>query len=217
VRAVILAAKGKSFSAGADLAWMKRMAGNNYEENLLDARVMANMLRCLHELPKPTIARVQGPAYGGGVGLVSCCDMAVAVPEAIFSFSEVRLGLVPATIAPYVIAAIGPRAAKRYFQTAEPFSAETAQTLGLLTAIVDADALDEAIDSLLSAILSNGPIAVSLAKQLVNEIGVGPITDDRVEKSCEMIASIRVSAEGQEGMAAFLEKRKPNWNKTGKK
>jgi len=211
VRAVILATKGKSFCAGADLSWMKRTANYSNKENLRDAQAMAGMLRCLNDLPRPTIARVQGAALGGGVGLVSCCDMAVGTPEASFSLAEVRIGLVPATVSLYVVAAIGQRAARRYFQTAERFSAETAESLGLLTSVVSADNLDKTIDELLSALLANGPVAVSTAKKLVSDVANRPVSDELIEKTSALIASCRASAEGQEGLGAFLEKRSPRW------
>ena len=211
VRAMVLAANGKSFSAGGDLNWMKRMANYNYDENLRDARGLAQMLESLNGLSKPTIARVHGPAFGGAVGLVSCCDMAVGTPAASFSLSEVKIGLVPATIAPYVIAAIGQRAARRYFQTAERFSAEQALTNGLLSELVAPEELDQRVDSLLDALLQNGPTAVATAKRLVLNTANQAITAELVEQTCELIAALRVSAEGQEGLGAFLDKRQPVW------
>jgi len=212
-RLLVLAAEGKSFSAGADLAWMKRMAGYSYEENLKDARALASMLRTLNFLSKPTIARVQGAAFGGAVGLVSCCDLAIATSNVNFSLSEVKIGLVPATIAPYVVSAMGARAARRYFITAEPFSAAKALQIGLLSDVVSEDELDDVIAQRVTSILGNGPSAVKAAKQLVFDVEDKPITDNLVEKTCDLIAGIRVSPEGQEGLAAFLQKRAPSYKK----
>lgn len=211
VRVVVLAAAGKSFSAGGDLGWMKRMAAYDYEDNLADARLLAGMLEALNKLPQPTIARIQGAAYGGAVGLVSCCDMAVASERASFALSEVRIGLVPATISPYVIRAIGERAARRYFTTGERFTADTAQRLGLVSEVVDDEGLDTALEHLVHALLQNGPLAVRQAKQLVHDVAGHPITPALVEGTCELIARIRTSEEGQEGLGAFLEKRAANW------
>ncbi|WP_101757747.1 enoyl-CoA hydratase/isomerase family protein [Oceanicoccus sp. KOV_DT_Chl] len=211
VRVVILAAKGKSFSAGADLNWMKRMANYSVEENLVDAKKLALMLHTLYSLSKPTIARVQGAAFGGGVGLVSCCDMAIAAEHASFSLSEVKLGMVPATISPYVIEAIGPRAARRYFMTAERFTAATAFQLGLVNECVAQEQLDASIATITDALLTNGPAAVTSAKQLISEIKFQAIDQALIKQTSELIATIRSSAEGKEGLGAFLEKRQPNW------
>lgn len=217
VRLMILASQGKSFSAGADLRWMQRMADYSYEENLRDAHALANMLKALNSLPQPTIARVQGAAFGGAVGLVSCCDMAVGSNHAKFSLSEVKIGLIPATISPYVIDAIGARAARRYFITAEIFNAETAQQLGLLSNVVTPEALDEAMNTLVESILSNGPAAVRAAKALVADVEQMRQTSENhnddalIAMTCERIAAIRVSQEGQEGLGAFLEKRPAPW------
>lgn len=211
VRAMVLAANGKSFSAGADLGWMQRMANYSYEENLRDAQGLAEMLKCLDTLPFTTIARVQGAAFGGAVGLVSCCDLAIGTPRASFSLSEVKIGLVPATISPYVVAAIGRRAARRYFQTAERFKADAALQLGLLSAVVEENALDSEIDAMIDTVLANSPQAVRLAKQLVVDVADRPVTEQLIQETCELIASIRVSEEGQEGLTAFLDKREPAW------
>jgi len=211
VRVMILASEGKSFSAGADLEWMKRMASYSYEENLRDAGALALMLKTLNQMPQPTIARVQGAAFGGALGLISCCDMAVAASAASFSLSEVKIGLVPATISPYVIAAIGQRAARRYFVTAERFNAHRALQLGLVNEVVDAEQLDEEVDRLVDAVLANGPEAVMAAKQLVFDIAGKPIDQPLIDATCESIAAIRVSEQGQEGLQAFLQKRKPHW------
>ena len=213
VRVMVLGSEGKSFSAGADLEWMKRMASYSYEENLRDASALALMLKTLNEIPQPTIARVQGAAFGGAVGLVSCCDMAVAASAASFSLSEVKIGLVPATISPYVIAAIGQRAARRYFVTAERFDAHRALQLGLVNEVVDAEQLDQEIDRLINTLLANGPEAVTGAKQLVFDVAGKPIDQQLIDATCETIAAIRVSEQGQEGLQAFLERRKPQWIK----
>lgn len=211
VRVVILAANGKSFSAGADLNWMKRMAGYNEEENFADAKGLAAMLATLNELTKPTIARVQGAAYGGGVGLVSCCDIAVASHRASFCLSEVKLGMVPATISPYVIESMGPQAARRYFITAERFSAETALKIGLISECVAEDDLDSAIATLIDALLGNGPAAITAAKQLITDVKHKPIDQTLKDKTSQLIADIRCSVEGREGVSAFLDKRPANW------
>jgi methylglutaconyl-CoA hydratase len=213
VRIMVLGSEGKSFSAGADLEWMKRMASYSYDENLRDASALALMLKTLNEIPQPTIARIQGPAFGGAVGLVSCCDMAVAASAASFSLSEVKIGLVPATISPYVIAAIGQRAARRYFVTAERFDAHRALQLGLVNEVVDAEQLDQEIDRLINTLLANGPAAVTAAKQLVFDVAGKPIDQQLIDATCETIAAIRVSEQGQEGLQAFLERRKPQWIK----
>ena len=213
VRAMVLGSEGKSFSAGADLEWMKRMASYSYDENLRDASALALMLKTLNEIPQPTIARIQGPAFGGAVGLVSCCDMAVAASAASFSLSEVKIGLVPATISPYVIAAIGQRAARRYFVTAERFDAHRALQLGLVNEVVDAEQLDQEIARLINTLLANGPEAVTGAKQLVFDVADKPIDQQLIDATCETIAAIRVSEQGQEGLQAFLERRKPQWIK----
>ncbi len=211
VRAVVLASEGKSFSAGADLGWMKRMADYDFGHNMKDAEALADMLRALYELPQPTVARVQGAAFGGAVGLVSCCDMAVASERASFCLSEVKIGLVPATISPYVIRALGERASRRYFTTAERFSAAEAHRLGLVSEVAPAEDLDERVEALIQALLQNGPLAVRAAKDLVNSFAGREIDADLVEDSCARIAHIRVSREGQEGLGAFLGKRQPGW------
>lgn len=211
VRVVVLAAEGKSFSAGADLNWMKRMATYTHAENLRDSHALAEMLRVLNFMPKPTIARVQGAAFGGAVGLVSCCDMAVAGTRANFCLSEVKIGLLPATISPYVVAAIGQRAARRYFTTAERFSADAARQLGLVSEVVDNDELDNVIELWITHLLNNSPAAVKAAKQLVFDVADRVIDIPLIAETCNRIADIRVSAEGQEGLTAFLEKRPPAW------
>ena len=215
VRAVVLAGNGPAFCAGADLNWMKRMAGYGYEENLRDAAGLAAMLSALDRLGKPTLARVHGPAFAGGTGLVAACDIAVGTPQAKFCFSEAKLGLSPATISPYVIRAIGERAARRYFLTAEVFGAEEACRIGLLSALVPEGELDSFIDALLAHLLAGGPQAHGKIKDLVGAVAGRPIDAPLKEDTARRIAEIRASAEGKEGIASFLEKRKPAW--AGKK
>ena len=211
IRIMVLASTGKSFCAGADLAWMKRMAGYSYEENLKDADALAKMLKALNFLPQPTIAKIQGAAFGGAVGLASCCDIVIASSKASFCLSEVKLGLIPATISPYVINAIGQKASRRYFITAERFFADKAMQLGLVDETVDVDSLDEKVTEMISTLLSNGPEAVKQAKQLALDVAYQDINDDLLKDTSERIASIRVSTEGQEGLGAFFEKRPPQW------
>ena len=212
VRALILASTGKSFCAGGDLNWMRRMAQYGYEENLRDSELLAEMLRRLNTLPKLSIARVQGAAFGGGVGLVSCCDIAVASPAAAFCLSEVKVGMIPATISPYVINAIGERASRRYFTTAELIDAAKARELGLVTELVDSEEqLDDGIELILKSLLRNGPRGVAEAKRLIIDYANCEITPELIADSSKRIAETRGSAEGQEGLTAFLEKRKPNW------
>ena len=212
LRVVVLSAAGKSFSAGADLNWMKRMAAYSHEDNLRDAGALGELMRTLHGMTKPTIARVQGPAYGGGVGLVACCDIAVGTCEAAFSLSEVKLGLVPAVISPYVIAAIGERAAHRYFLTAERFDAAEAYRLGLLHELCQDDAaMDEAIEKLCGALLAAGPQAIGEAKRLIAAVANRPIDAAVVADTAQRIARIRAGDEGREGIGAFLAKRKAAW------
>jgi methylglutaconyl-CoA hydratase len=213
VRAIVLAANGKSFSAGADLNWMKRMARYSEGENLRDAVGLADLMHTISVLPKPAIARVQGPAYGGGVGLVACCDIAVGSHAAMFSLSEVRLGLIPAVISPHVIAAIGERQARRYFLTAERFDAAEAQRIGLLHLVVEEAQLDAAVNGVVEHLLKGGPKALAAAKDLIAAVANRPIDRRLVEDTADRIARIRVTAEGREGITAFLEKRAPGWTK----
>ncbi len=218
VRAVVLSASGKSFSAGADLNWMKRMAGYSQAENATDATALATLMSTLHQLSKPTIARVQGAAYGGGVGLIACCDMAVGTQDAAFSLSEVRLGLIPAVISPYVIAAIGERAARRYFLTGERFDAAEGYRLGLLTELCNSeDDMDVKIGELLTAIMASGPNAIGEAKSLISAVANQPITPSLINDTAQRIARVRVSTEGQEGLQAFIQKRNPVWATISKK
>ena len=211
VRAVVLAAEGPAFCAGANLNWMRRMADYTREENLADASKLAAMLRTIAECPKPTIARVQGDVYAGGMGLVAACDMAVSVDTAWYCLSEVKIGLAPATISPYVIRAMGARAAQRYFLTAERFTAAEAHRIGFVHEVVAADALDAKVDELLKALTSASPAAVVACKTLVADVVGRDIDDGLVAYTVEAIADIRASAEGREGVQAFLNKRKPAW------
>jgi methylglutaconyl-CoA hydratase len=213
VRLVVLAASGKSFSAGADLGWMRRLADYGPEDNLRDALALAELMQTLNALAKPTIARVQGAAYGGGVGLVACCDVAIASRRATFCLSEVKLGLIPAVISPYVVQAIGARAARRYFLSAESFGAAEAHRLGLLHEVVAEEELDAAVERMADQFLGNGPGAMAAAKRLVARVASGPIDQAMVRDTAERIAEARASAEGREGLSAFLEKRKPLWGK----
>ena len=213
VRALVLRANGKNFCAGADVDWMRRMSEFSYEENLKDAGGLAGMLKTLNFLPFPTIASVQGAALGGGSGLVCCCDMAVAETGASFAFSEARLGIIPATIGPYVVRAIGLRAARRYCLTAERFDAVRALQLGLVTEVVPESGLDECVEKLLGEILKNGPQAVRAAKRMAFEVAEREFSDDLVRETCERIATIRATDEAREGLSAFLQKRPPSWIK----
>src|SRR5271169_4823738 len=211
VRAVVLAGAGSSFCAGADLNWMQQMAAFSPRQNLTDAGALAAMLATLGALSKPTIARVHGAAFGGGAGLVACCDVAIGTPEATFAFSEARLGLIPAAISPYVVAAIGARAARRYFLTAERFSAAEAYRLGLLHELAPAAELDARIEQLLGALLSAGPHAQAECKLLLRAIVNRPVDARIVADTARRIARVRASPEGREGVAAFLAKRKAAW------
>ncbi|MEW6997984.1 enoyl-CoA hydratase/isomerase family protein [Colwelliaceae bacterium BS250] len=211
VRVMVLASTGKSFSAGADLGWMKRMASYSYEENLTDANALANMLKVLNFMPMTTIAKVQGAAFGGAVGLVSCCDIAIASEKASFCLSEVKLGLIPATISPYVVNAMGLKACRRYFQTAERFFAQKAEQIGLVDEVCTSDDLATQVESMISVLLQNSPSAVKQAKQLAFDVAYQTIDDDLLSDTSARIAAIRVSSEGQEGLSSFFEKRPANW------
>ncbi|HEX9184212.1 MAG TPA: enoyl-CoA hydratase/isomerase family protein [Burkholderiales bacterium] len=211
VRAVVLGGNGPAFCAGADLNWMKRMAGYGYEQNRADAQALAGMLKTLDRMAKPTVARVHGPAFAGGVGLVAACDIAIGVPEAKFCLSEAKLGLSPATISPYVVRAMGERMARRYFLTAEVFDAAEAARIGLLTAVSPADKLDAEIDAILKHLLQGGPQALARIKDLIRAVSSGRVDDAMIADTAQRIAEIRVSPEGKEGIASFLEKRKPAW------
>jgi methylglutaconyl-CoA hydratase len=213
IKVMVLAGNGPAFCAGADLNWMKRMAGYSYDENLRDARGLAEMLATLDRMDKPTIARVHGPAFAGGTGLVAACDIAVGTPEAKFCFSEAKLGLSPATISPYVMRAIGARAASRYFLTAEVFDAAEALRIGMLSALVPGMELDQTVDALVRHLLDGGAEAHARIKDLIRQVAGRPIDDGLRSDTARRIAEIRASAEGKEGIAAFLEKRKPRWKR----
>ena len=211
LRAIVLAAEGKAFCAGADLNWMKAMAGYDWDENHGDAGRLAEMLWTIYRCPVPVIARVQGDVYAGGVGLVAVCDIVVAVEAASFCLSEAKLGLLPATIGPYVVRALGEQASRRYFVTAERFSATEAHRLGLVHELATAETLDETVDALLAALVANGPAAVRACKKLVQDVAHAPITDELRDDTARRIADIRASTEGREGVASFLNKTKPSW------
>ena len=211
VRVVVLEGSGRSFSAGADLNWMRGMASADEATNREDALALARLMRALDELPKPTIARVHGAALGGGVGLVACCDIAIGVPEAKFGLTEARLGLLPAVISPYVIAAIGSRQARRWFATGEVFDAQAAQRMGLLHEVVPAAELDDAVQRQVALLLKAGPVATAQAKTLVRSVQAHVDRDALDAATADLIAALRVSPEGQEGLAAFLDKRPPAW------
>jgi methylglutaconyl-CoA hydratase len=211
IRAVVLAGEGPAFCAGADLNWMKKMAGYGFEENHADALALARMLHTLATLAKPTVARVHGPAFAGGMGLVAACDIAVATYDAEFCLSEVKLGLIPATIGPYVAAAMGERMARRYFLTAERFGADEAHRLGLVHQVTDAAELDGAVAALCAHLLKGGPVALGSAKDLIFAVSDRPVDDAVIEDTARRIAAQRAGAEGREGVAAFLEKRPPSW------
>lgn len=212
IRILVLRSEGKNFSAGADLNWMRRMAANSHADNLVDARGLAELMQRLNDLPQATIALVQGAAFGGAVGLAACCDMVIATEASLFCLSEVKIGLIPAVISPYVVRAIGERQARRYFLSAEPFNAEQAQQWGLVHEVVaNNDALAPAGNTLIAKLLNNSPAAVAAAKQLIFGVSGRPIDGEVIEDTARRIADIRVSNEGQEGLSAFLNKRKPNW------
>jgi len=213
VRVVVLAAQGKSFSAGADLAWMKRMAAYGEDENLEDARALAELMRTLNDLAKPTLALVQGPAFGGGVGLIACCDIAIAAETACFALTEVRLGLIPAVISPYVLAKIGESAARRYFLTAERMTAAEALALGLLHEVVPDEQLETRGVRVVEALLAGGPKAQAASKDLISAVARRARDSALIEETARRIAEVRVDEEGREGVAAFLEKRKPDWTR----
>jgi methylglutaconyl-CoA hydratase len=211
VRCIVLAGNGPAFCAGADLNWMKRMAGYTRDENVADAVALANMLKVVYRCPKPTIARVQGDAYAGGTGLVAVCDIAVSVDTAQYCLSEVKLGLTPATISPYVIRAMGPRAAHRYFLTAERFSAAEALRIGFVHEVVPAAQLDAKVSEIAQSLLLAGPAAMKACKALVQDVAEKDITQLLIDRTVQGIADIRVSDEGREGIQSFLGKRKPGW------
>ena len=211
VRVVVLGGRGKHFSAGADLNWMRRAAEGSEADNLADARRFAGMLRRLARMSKPTIARIQGAALGGGTGLAAACDMAVASSDAVFSTSEVKFGIIPAVISPYVLRAIGPRHALRYFQSAEKISSERALMIGLVSEVTAVGALDAGVNALVEPLLAGGPQAQKAAKDLIEAIKGRPIDAVTLEETARRIAAQRATPEGRDGVAAFLDKRPPAW------
>ena len=213
VRVVILTGQGASFSAGADLNWMRGMVAADEESNYQDSLALARLMRTLNELPKPTIARVNGAAFGGGVGLIACCDIAIAHHDAKFGLTESKLGLLPAVISPYVIEAIGARQSRRWFATAEIFDAVTAETIGLVHQVASADQLDVMVQQQSNFLLKAGPYVGAYAKRLIREVTAITETTQQDQYTSRLIAQLRVSDEGQEGLNAFLEKRKPGWTK----
>jgi methylglutaconyl-CoA hydratase len=211
VRAMVLAGRGPAFCAGADLGWMKKMSGYGFAENHADALGLARMLHLLHTMKKPTVARVHGPAFAGGMGLVAACDIAVAAHGAEFCLSEAKLGLIPATISPYVIAAMGARAAHRYMLTAERFSAAEAYRIGFVQELCVDEELDGTVDALLGHLIQGGPAAHAATKDLIRAVAGRAIDDDLIGDTATRIATARASDEGKEGIRSFLDKRKPAW------
>ena len=211
LRAVVLGGHGKAFCAGADLSWMRAMADYTWEQNRADAQGLADMLHAIWSCPVPVVGRVHGDCYAGGVGLAAVCDILVAAEGVQFCLSEARLGLLPATIGPYVVKALGEQASRRYFTTAERFDAARAHALGFVHEVVPADALDAKVDELVAALVANGPAAVRACKRLVQDIAGRPVDDALRGETARRIADIRASAEGKEGVQAFLNKRKPAW------
>lgn len=211
LRVVLLSGRGKSFCAGADLNWMRTMAGYSWEENREDAQRLAHMLWTLDQCPVPVVGRVQGDCYAGGMGLASVCDVLVAASGVTFCLSEARLGLLPATISPYVVRAMGVQAARRYFVTAERFGAAQAHAMGLVHELCEPEALDSRVAEIIAGLVDNGPQAVKACKQLVRDVSAQPITHALRSETARRIADVRASEEGQEGVQSFLQKRKPNW------
>lgn len=211
VRALVLAGEGKSFSAGADLNWMKRQGAAPLEANLSDARKLATLFRTISMCATPTLARVHGAALGGGMGLASACDICVASTKAQFATSEARLGIIPAAIGPYVVRAIGERHAYRYFQTAERIGAERAREIGLVHEVAEPEALDAKVQELVDALLACGPLAQAAATELIRAVAHRPVDDELVEDTARRIATLRATSEAREGLNAFLEKRPPAW------
>ncbi len=211
LRAIVLGGHGKAFCAGADLSWMRAMADYTWEQNRADAQALADMLWAIYSCPLPVVGRVHGDCYAGGVGLAAVCDVLVAAEGIHFCLSEAKLGLLPATIGPYVVKALGEQAARRYFITAERFDAAQAKALGFVHEVAAADALDAKVDEVVAALASNGPAAVKACKLLVQDLAGQPITEDLRADTARRIADIRASAEGKEGVQSFLNKRKPGW------
>jgi methylglutaconyl-CoA hydratase len=211
VRAIVLTGAGKSFSAGADLNWMRRTTTYGEAENLRDANALAALMKALYQLPQPTVARVNGAALGGGTGLVACCDVVVAGEDALFGTTEVRLGIMPAVIGPYVIAAIGARQARRLMLTGERITAQDAARIGLVHEVVAADQLDAAVERIVGDLLKGGPRAIAAAKRLVHDLAGRPIDQELIDETARRIAALRATPEAREGLSAFLEKRRPGW------
>ena len=211
LRVIVLGGRGKAFCAGADLAWMRSMAGFDWERNRADAQALADMLWAVWRCPVPVVGRVHGDCYAGGVGLAAVCDVLVAVEGVHFCLSEARLGLLPATISPYVIRAMGEPAARRYFVTAERFSAVQAQAMGFVHEVVGADALDAKVEEIVATLVANGPMATRACKRLVRDMAGAPIDTALRAETARRIADIRASDEGREGVQSFLDKRRPNW------
>lgn len=215
VRAIVLAGRGKAFCAGADLNWMKEAAQYGAAENQADAARLAALLRTIAEAPKPTVARVHGPAFAGGLGLVAACDIAIASYDAKFCLTEVRIGLIPAMISPYVIRAMGPRAASRWFLSAEVFDGAEAYRMGLVQEIAPPEELDAAVNTMLGNLLLGGPAALAATKRLIRDVTGRPVDDALAADTASRIAAARASDEGREGIASFLEKRRPGWQPQG--
>ncbi|GGF76534.1 enoyl-CoA hydratase [Azorhizobium oxalatiphilum] len=213
VRAILLRAEGPTFCSGGDLNWMRRMAAYSHAENVADAEKLARLMQVIDTCPKPTLARVQGSAFAGALGLIACCDIAVAVPEAEFAVTEVRIGLIPAVISPYLVRAMGAREARRFFLTAERFSAQTARRLGLVHEVVPPEELDGALARYLKALRAASSEAVAATKALIAAVD-RPLSNDVIANTAHRIADQRASADGREGLAAFLEKRKPEWGRS---
>jgi methylglutaconyl-CoA hydratase len=211
VRAIVLAGEGKSFSAGADLNWMRRLGAAPVDENVADARKLAELLRTISTCATPTIARVHGAAMGGGMGLASACDICIASTKAVFATSEVRLGIIPAAISPYVVRAIGERHAYRYFQTAERISGERAREIGLAHEVAEPDALDAKVQEIVDALLAGGPLAQAASTELIRAVAHRAVDDDVVEDTARRIATLRATSEAKEGLSAFLDKRAAAW------
>ena len=211
LRAIVLGGHGKAFCAGADLEWMRAMADFSWDENRSDAQALADMLWAIYRCPVPIVGRIHGDCYAGGVGLAAVCDVVVAAKDISFCLSEARLGLIPATIGPYVIRALGEQAARRYFITAERFDARTAKSLGLVHETVDAEAIDLKVDEIVAALVGNGPAALRACKRLVQDFAGKPIDDALRTDSVRRIAGVRASHEGKEGVQSFLNKRAPSW------
>ncbi|WP_330211972.1 enoyl-CoA hydratase-related protein [Pseudomonas sp. Z18(2022)] len=211
VRFLVLRGRGKHFSAGADLTWMQASAALDYAANLKDAHELGELMSLLSHLPFPTVAVVHGGAFGGAVGLTACCDMAIGTSDAVFSLSEVRIGLVPGVISPYVVQAIGERASRRYALTGERFTGERARDIGLLAATYEAIQLDDAVEQWIDLLLQNSPQAMRVCKALLQDVGSGDLSEELRQRTEKVIAGIRVSDEGQEGLSAFLQERKPAW------